>query len=88
MYYSVVKFCYGSSLLGGLLASIALTRSVVNQTEGGDSLLQLGVGAAVAVLVLKEVFAFIRSSREDNKDALLHKIHSLLIRIDEKLSKK
>ena len=61
---------------------------MVNQTEGGDSLLQLGVGAAVAVLVLKEVFAFIRSSREDNKDALLHKIHSLLIRIDEKLSKK
>tara|TARA_Y100000310_G_C20463334_1_gene706400 strand:+ start:649 stop:909 length:261 start_codon:yes stop_codon:yes gene_type:complete len=86
MNYTIVKTLYGGSLAGGAVASAALVRAAV---QGGESssLLELSVGAGVAVLILKEVFAYLRLAKKDDKDKLLHKIHDLLIRIDERLNK-
>jgi hypothetical protein len=87
MSYTLIKSLYGGSLAGGALASAYCLKTALRGGDSGSPILELSVGAGVAVLILKEVFAYLRVKNEDGHKKMLQEIHNLLIRIDEKLNK-
>jgi len=77
--------------LSFLLISSALTAKVVMQVDATQtsSLLELGVGIGAAVLIIREVFNFLRAQAEDRKhareDTQQQEIRDLLWKIDQRL---
>jgi|TARA_R100001530_G_scaffold8354_1_gene8806 hypothetical protein len=85
MIYTYYKTVYK----GFLVLSSILTVGVVTEAapRQDDMLLELGIGIAAAILIIREVFAFLRVQAEDKKSQQQQEIRDLLWRIDQRLKK-
>jgi hypothetical protein len=84
MIYAYYKTAYkGFLFLSSILTVKVVSGAVVPRPD--DMLLELGIGIAAAILVLREVFAFLRAQAEDRRNQEQQEIRDLLWRIDQRL---
>jgi len=83
MIYDYYVSCYKFFLLMG---SIGTTKVIVgSMAEPKDYLLELGVGVGAAILILREVFNFLRTQSEDNKSKEIREIRDMVSDIKRRL---
>jgi len=72
--------------IGGLGTVKVIQESASGVASGhADSTLQLGIGIASAILILREVFAFLRATAETRRDDMQREIRDLLWKLNERL---
>ena len=84
--YSLFKTCYGPLLAGGLCVTAAKVSSVGLPDE--SNIMEFGIGVGAAVLLLREVFAYLRAVAEDKDKQDLKEMKELLFKINERLKSK
>ena len=72
--------------ISGLGTAKVIQDSAITLSEQPvDSTLQLGIGIASAILILREVFAFLRSQADSKRDLLQQEIRDLLLKLNERM---